>query len=548
MDRSTILKSTGCDLKRLPLGALEAFMLSQLDGELTLEEIAAICSLELADASRIATRLLELGAACESEATRAPRSMPGKRPARAAVEEDARRVADPRSERVADPRSERVADPRSERVADPRSERVADPRSEGEARNVDPRVDDVYLRPAGPAARHGAIKEPRARRGEAAVHDSEKKRRRSSRSLSMRAAVPRGSTARAPSADADEPCELDDAIRQEIVDLDAKLPRLDHYAVLGVDRGSEKKAIKRAYFALAAKFHPDRFFGKKLGPARAAIERIFHRTTDAYETLTTEATRADYDATLPPVPAGARTSRAPAAVKTPPPRKSSKMLRSSSRRMSAAKKLTPTPASKEKTAAEASPQRSPEKWRQLRAAAREVEIQARVEPLLRAAEEALKANDPIGAANNFRLALQHRDDPFVRLKLEDADHLAKAVRFERSVACARAAEDDRRWPDAAIHYGRAHDTKPTAEIADRAANAIRASNGDLERAATLAEQAVSMDPKNARYRVTLGEVCLAAKLLTRAATHAELALDLAPRDPRAKELAAAIAKAKKEQS
>ncbi|MBX3258463.1 MAG: tetratricopeptide repeat protein [Labilithrix sp.] len=456
MERSTILKPTDCDLKRLPLGALEAFMLSQLDGQLTLEEIAEVCSLGLADASRIAERLLELGAVRESAAGRTPRPVRGNAPARAAIEEDARRVSDPRSE--------------------------------AQPRHVD-----------------------------AAAHDGERRRRRSSRpSLRVRAAVPRGSTAGAANADADEPRELDEILREGLDDLDA--------------------------------------------PA-------------------SEARRAERDAPPPPEAGGAGPSGAPAASKTPPPRKPSKALRLSSRRMSAARKQTPTPTSKAKTAtpaggtrghrfpappeekkqrasaapapappAEASPQRSAEKWRQLRAAAREVEIQARVEPLLRAAEAALKGNDPIGAANNFRLALQHREDPFVRLKLEDADRLAKAVRFERSLASARAAEEDRRWADAAVHYGRAHGTKPTAEIADRAANALRASEGDLERAATLAEQAVALDPRNARYRVTLGEVCLAAKLLTRAQTHAEIALELAPRDPRAKALAAAIAKAKKEQT
>ncbi|MBX3201390.1 MAG: DnaJ domain-containing protein [Labilithrix sp.] len=518
MDRSSILKSTGCDLKRLPLGALEAFMLSQLDGQLTLEEIAEVCSLGLADASRIAARLLELGAACESEAARM-RPRPGKPAPRAAVEEDACHVADPRAD--------------------------------GPPRRVDPRVEKVSLRPGRPSARPGAVKEPRALRGDVAAHDGDKKRRRSSRqSLRMRATAPRGATAAA--ANADEPCELDEALRQEIVELDAKLPRLDHYVVLGVERTAEKKAIKRAYFALAARFHPDRYFGKKLGPARAAIERIFRQATDAHETLTSEARRAEYDATLPPAPSRPRASKSPAPLKTPPPRKASKTLRHSSRRMTAARKQTPTPASKTKTdrpaAVEATGQRSAEKLRQLRAAAREVEIQVRVEPLLRAAEDALKRNDPIGAANNFRLALTHRDDPFVRLKLEDADRLAKAVRFERSVACARAAEDDRRWADAAIHYGRAHDTKPTAEIADRAANALRASQGDLERAATLAEHAVALDPKSARYRVTLGEIYLAARQLARAATHAEIALELAPRDPHAKELAAEVAKAKKEQT
>ncbi|MBX3212780.1 MAG: tetratricopeptide repeat protein [Labilithrix sp.] len=449
MDRSSILKSTGCDLKRLPLGALEAFMLSQLDGQLTLEEIAEICSLGLADASRIAARLLELGAACESTTSQEQRPRPRNPAARAAVEEVTRQAAEPR---------------------------VGGPPG-----RVDPRVEKASVRPGRAAARPGAASE-RGSRAETGAHDAEKKRRRSSRpSLRVRTPAPRGATTAAPRAD--EPRGHDEALREEIFPRGARLPHLDRAGALDVERAA--------------------------------------------------------DGATPP-----------SAGEAPLPRKASKSLRHSSRRMSAARKQTPAPAAKAKTeaTAPADGQRSAERLRQLRAAAREVEVQARVEPLLRAAELALERKDPIGAANNFRLALQHRDDPFVRLKLEDADRLAKSVRFDRSVACARAAEDDRRWADAAIHYARAHDTRPTAEIADRAANALRASQGDLQRAATLAEQAVALDPKNARFRVTLGEIYLAARHLTRAAAHAEVALEIAPRDARAKELAAAIAKAKREQA
>ena len=40
---------------------------------------------------------------------------------------------------------------------------------------------------------------------------------------------------------------------------------LDHYALLGVARSADRKALKRAYFDLAARFHPDKYFRKKLG-------------------------------------------------------------------------------------------------------------------------------------------------------------------------------------------------------------------------------------------------------------------------------------------
>ena len=66
--------------------------------------------------------------------------------------------------------------------------------------------------------------------------------------------------------------------------------------------------------------------------------------------------------------------------------------------------------------------------------------------------------------------------------------------------------------------------------------------GDLRRAVQLAEQAVLAEPQNAGYHVTLGEVCLAAKLFARAAGEATRALAITPNDERGKALAAAAKK------
>jgi len=84
--------------------------------------------------------------------------------------------------------------------------------------------------------------------------------------------------------------------QQQIATLFAQLETLDLYALLGVERGVDKKAIKRSYFELTSKFHPDRFFRKEIGPFKAQMEAIFGRMTEAHDTLTDAARRADYDA------------------------------------------------------------------------------------------------------------------------------------------------------------------------------------------------------------------------------------------------------------
>ena len=63
----------------------------------------------------------------------------------------------------------------------------------------------------------------------------------------------------------------------------------DYYKILGVERGADEKAIKRAYRKLAVQFHPD----KNPGDQRA--EDRFKEINEAYEVLGDPAKRAKYD-------------------------------------------------------------------------------------------------------------------------------------------------------------------------------------------------------------------------------------------------------------
>ena len=514
MDRDTILLPADCELRRLPLDAIEAFVLSQVDGRLTLEEIGEVVGLDFVKTAQLAKRLVELGAVKSSKKKHSLR---------------------PR----VDPRAEKVS---LRPKADPRAEKVS------LRPKADPRAEKVSLRPAPAPA-------PRKDTNRAPSEAPKERRRRTTRSL--RAVSPPPSTTPPPSPSTtppskaaraeDETCDLDEATFARIVALDAKLKSLDHYAVLEVERSAEKRDIKRAYFAMAATFHPDRFFTKKLGGARAPLDRIFIRLTEAHDTLSARARREEYDATLSaPAPSAGRSSKAPAMVrpsKAPPPKTPSRRM---SKQMKAAARATRPPAW-EPIAIVVPPPSAPaseDKFRRLQAAAKLIASQNRAEVFLRGAEEALRAEDIIGAANNYRLALQCAEDPFVRLKYEAVEGLARTLRHEKSLARARAAERSERWADAAEHFARANEARPEAAVAERAAYALRMSGGDLKIAATLAEQAVERDGKNAGHHVTLGEIYLAEGLVVRAKSEVDLALDLAPDDPRGRELAAAIRKKK----
>ncbi|MFI5308796.1 MAG: DnaJ domain-containing protein, partial [Polyangiales bacterium] len=73
------------------------------------------------------------------------------------------------------------------------------------------------------------------------------------------------------------------------------LEGLDLYAVLGVERKADKRAIRNAYFELSKLFHPDAHFGKQLGGFKPKMEGVFKRLTEAYETLGKPKKRAEYD-------------------------------------------------------------------------------------------------------------------------------------------------------------------------------------------------------------------------------------------------------------
>lgn len=503
MNRQTILRPTGCDLKRLPLGTREAFFLSQLDGQLTLEEISEIAGLEIEETLRVAELLASLGAVSTIERTDSKRWSVASRASRTpSVTEDPRR---------------RSGSP------DPRAELESDRPPSGVAAQ------------ASPSATQDASKGPNRRPAPAAAtrHPTPRpERRRSRKSIAQQPAVRPGTSDVAA-------CDLDDATLAKIASLDAKLEKLTYYELLEIERDADKKEIKRAYFRLASVFHPDRYFGKRLGQAALAIGRIFHRLTEANDTLTNGELRAMYDARLPKAPPTRRDTAAT--------RRASRALKAVSQKLQA---IAAPPPVDEGAVNLGHPPSSEalERPGRLRAAVLELQTQANVDRLVKAAEAAVAAQDIAGAANNYRLALSHREDPLVRSKYEAVNAHASTLRFDKNIVPARAAERDQRWADASIFLVRAYEARPDCDVASRAANALRRGGGDLARAVQLGEHSVKLDPNNVGYRIVLSEVYLAANQLDLAEAAYVEATALAPKDARLKELSAAITQRAKSSS
>jgi len=67
------------------------------------------------------------------------------------------------------------------------------------------------------------------------------------------------------------------------------LAKRDYYEILGVPRDATQEEIKKAYRKLARQYHPD------VNPGNKEAEEKFKEITEAYEVLSDEKKRAQYD-------------------------------------------------------------------------------------------------------------------------------------------------------------------------------------------------------------------------------------------------------------
>jgi curved DNA-binding protein CbpA len=94
-------------------------------------------------------------------------------------------------------------------------------------------------------------------------------------------------------ADLAEEVDLPLELKKEILWLEARLPRLDHWALLEIGWNASAEEARGAYLEKVKIFHPDRH-GAKLGSYRARLERIFRALTAARDVLVDGSRRAEY--------------------------------------------------------------------------------------------------------------------------------------------------------------------------------------------------------------------------------------------------------------
>lgn len=297
-DPDALVRATAGLAEERTLTLTEGYLLSRIDGATSVGQVLARVPLDPDDVERTLLGLLltgrvechpparplgaapDLAAAPRGEDAVAGTPAPDEEMARPAVvpfAEQASSAAPAAAEPAAEP-SEAAAHPEPAPPAEEEAPPAAEESEAEAAQRVEPRVE------ASPPSE-----------------------------VSPPAAAPETASAPPPAAAKPDPEELER--RREVLEFFQSLPLLNHFEVLGVRPGCEDAEVKRAYAALARKYHPDTSRRPGLDDLHDVLEAVFIRVAEAWEVLGNARSRASYEARFPPSPFRPGTE-APAA--TPP--------------------------------------------------------------------------------------------------------------------------------------------------------------------------------------------------------------------------------------
>ncbi len=97
------------------------------------------------------------------------------------------------------------------------------------------------------------------------------------------------------------PKPVDDKAQKKIDELEAlnkEIESMNYYQILDLPRDAAQKEIKKAYFEMARKYHPDRFDRDLPKDVRGMVEEVFGHITGAFQTLNNEKEKQEYDEKL----------------------------------------------------------------------------------------------------------------------------------------------------------------------------------------------------------------------------------------------------------
>ena len=301
----------------------------------------------------------------------------------------------------------------------------------------------------------------------------------------------------------DPSLDLDDELQREILAFAGGVGRRYH-EILGVDARADARTIKKAYFALSKRLHPDRYFRRNTGAFGPLIETCFKRLLEAYELLSDPNTRREVEASEASF--GGASGGSPDAANA---RQSS---------LDARRRL------RERVSSLGGHARAREDRRR------------KAKTFYEHGMTAFQAGRWLEAAGAVRLAIAFdAENAAYRETFPDVQRKAHDERAKHLLKLGEGALEMRDFAEALEHFGEALQYRPgDAELAARAARLAWQAAGDLKRAKELAAQAVEVAPDDGSHRRLLGQIYQAAGLTANAKRELEAALRLDAQDKEAK--------------
>lgn len=159
----------------------------------------------------------------------------------------------------------------------------------------------------------------------------------------------------------------------------------------------------------------------------------------------------------------------------------------------------------------------------------------RIGRYLQQADEAKRAGNVVSEANALRIALSLApEDAELRERFERVEHSASALLSEKYLEQAQYEERTGHFAAAAATYQRALKGRPSARLYERTAHCLLSAEGDLKQASELAKRAVELSPEPA-YRITLARIYAKANMAQSALAELERARAENPSDDKVKD-------------
>ncbi len=326
-------------------------------------------------------------------------------------------------------------------------------------------------------------------------------------------------------------------LQREILDFEKRLDQ-PYHELLGVPRDADSRSIKRAYFQLSKRFHPDRYYRKRVGHFGARLTRIFKKLVVASELLSDPVTRVELLRSL------AQSDPRGGAPDAAAPVEAAALRREGAVAQEPASGPEPGPAERERARKLALLERVRKQVRipdKLLA-----ERRFRASQLFEAGMHSAHAGRPIEGAASIRLAIAF--DPWsdaYKEGLAEVQAEVHRLRAEELMAEASASWDDSTRSQALHLYEEALHYRPgDAQIHERAALAAL-SLGELEKAFEYAARACELLPESPECLVALARVQIEQEQHDAARRTLDQARRLAPRHEAVRAAQEALLSAKK---